>query len=37
MTYVALLILRILGDDLSRLDTAAIVRGLKLLQNPNGR
>lgn len=36
MTYCALTSLLILGDDLSRVDRASIVAGLKLLQLPDG-
>jgi len=36
MTYSALCILMILGDDFSRLDKKAIIRSLKLLQKENG-
>jgi geranylgeranyl transferase type-1 subunit beta len=36
MTYTALVILRILGDDLSKVNKKAIARGLKELQQPDG-
>lgn len=36
MTYVALALLRILGDDYSRVNRKAITKGLRHLQQPNG-
>lgn len=36
-TYTALCCLLILGDDLSRLDTTAILKGIQLCQKDNGR
>jgi geranylgeranyl transferase type-1 subunit beta len=36
MTYVALLVLTILGDDLSRVDRESVVRGLRSLQLADG-
>ncbi|GBG32677.1 Geranylgeranyl transferase type-1 subunit beta [Hondaea fermentalgiana] len=36
MTYCALLVLAILGDDYSRVDRAAAVAGLRSLQQPDG-
>ena len=36
MTYTALAVLIILGDDLKRVDRASISRGLAKLQNPDG-
>ena len=37
MTYTALASLVILGDDLSRVNRAAVVQGVKALQLPDGR
>jgi len=37
MTYVALLLLLILGDDLSRVNKRGIIEGMKRLQQPDGR
>lgn len=37
MTYTALLSLVILGDDLSRVNKAAVMAGLRGLQLPDGR
>ena len=37
MTYTALASLLILGDDLSRVDKVAVIKGLKALQLPDGR
>ena len=37
MTYTALASLLILGDDLSRVNKAAILEGLRALQLPDGR
>jgi geranylgeranyl transferase type-1 subunit beta len=37
MTYTALCILLILGDDLSRVNKQAITAGLRALQMPDGR
>jgi len=37
MTYNAIQILLILGDDLSRIDRRAVLKGLAHLQNPDGR
>lgn len=37
MTYNAIQILLILGDDLSRVDRKAVLKGLAHLQNPDGR
>eukprot|EP00727_Mastigamoeba_balamuthi_P011131 m51a1_g6640 putative geranylgeranyl transferase type-1 subunit beta-like (371) ;mRNA; r:108712-110028 len=37
MTYVALCILRILGDDFGRVNRSAIVAALRRLQRPDGR
>lgn len=36
-TYTALCTLRVLGDDFSRLDRAAILSAIKHLQQPDGR
>ncbi|CAK9010830.1 Geranylgeranyl transferase type-1 subunit beta (Geranylgeranyl transferase type I subunit beta) (GGTase-I-beta) (Type I protein geranyl-geranyltransferase subunit beta) [Durusdinium trenchii] len=36
MTYTALLVLTILGDDLSRIDKEAVVRGLRAVQQEDG-
>jgi prenyltransferase beta subunit len=36
-TYVALCLLKILGDDYSRVNRAAITAGLRAIQNPDGR
>ncbi|KAG0233544.1 Geranylgeranyl transferase type-1 subunit beta [Actinomortierella wolfii] len=36
MTYVALVTLVLLGDDLSRVDKASIIRSLRQLQTPSG-
>jgi len=36
MTYCALLVLTILGDDFSRVDKKAVVEGIKSLQQPDG-
>lgn len=37
MTYTGLASLVILGDDLSRLDRAACIEGVRALQQPDGR
>ena len=37
MTYAALVTLLTLGDDLSRVDRRRILRGVKALQNADGR
>ena len=37
MTYTALATLLVLGDDLARLDRAALLAGLRALQLPDGR
>ena len=37
MTYTALAMLLILGDDLSRVDKEAVLEGMRSLQLPNGR
>lgn len=37
MTYVALLLLLILGDDLSRVNKRGIIESMKRLQQPDGR
>lgn len=37
MTYTALAILRILGDDLSRVDSASVIAALRHMQQEDGR
>ena len=37
MTYTALAVLKIIGDDLSAVDSDAIVKSLRYLQRQNGR
>lgn len=37
MTYVALMLLLILGDDLGRVNKKGIIESMKRLQQPDGR